>query len=426
MRPPPADKFTVPAGICYLVGGGVRDRLLGIAGGDEDFVVVGATPQAMLSAGFAPVGADFPVFLHPHSKAEYALARTERKHGKGYKGFVFHAAPEVTLEEDLRRRDLTINAMAMDAAGEVLDYVGGRADLAAKTLRHVSPAFAEDPLRVLRVARFAAALPDFSIADETMELMRQMVASGELAHLQRERLWQELARGLQAAKPSQMLRVLADCGALEKILPEVAALQGVPERLDYHPEGETFLHTMMVVDAAAARGGDIAVCFAALLHDIGKAQTPAHILPSHHGHEKRSAELAAGVCERLRPPRAVAQLALLAAAEHGNIHKAHELRPGTLVDLLTRADALRRPQRFASLLQVCEADFYYLPERAEQPYMQGDYIRRALQVVQEVNAAAIAAEAKEKPGKDIPAAIREARIAALRRYSKGGGGTAAT
>ena len=412
-----ATPFETPGSGCYLVGGAVRDRLLGKDGGDSDYVVTGATPEQMIAAGFRPVGGDFPVFLHPASKAEYALARTERKSGCGYKGFTFYSEPTVTLRDDLQRRDLTINAMAMDAAGQLIDYYGGARDLKDKVLRHVSPAFAEDPLRVLRAARFAAVLPGFSVAVDTRTLLRQLVNADELAYLSSERIWRELARGLTAAQPSKMLAVLDDCGALARLLPEVAALKGVPERLDYHPEGESFIHTLMVADTAAARGGDIAVCFAALLHDTGKAETPADILPSHHGHEQRSAALVQAVCQRLAPPRAVADLARLAAAEHGNVHRALEMRAATLVDLLQRIDALRRPERFTALLAVCEADFYYLPERQGQPYEQGVFLRRVLTAVQAVDAGAIA-QAKEEKGDatagKIPEAIRLARIDAVR------------
>jgi methionine--tRNA ligase beta chain len=269
----------------YLVGGAVRDTLLGRSVGDRDFVVIGETPENMLAAGFMPVGGEFPVFLHPKTKEEYALARTEKKHGKGYHGFVFYAAPDVSLKDDLRRRDLTVNAIAQDENGKLIDPWGGINDLTAKVLRHVSPAFSEDPVRLLRVARFAATLPDFSIAADTMALMRHMVQRGEAANLTAERVWRELARGLTAACPARMIEVMNDCGLLEVILPEVAALRGVPERRDYHPEGETYIHTLMVLDAAADLHLSAAECFAALVHDIGKAQTPATILPSHHGHE---------------------------------------------------------------------------------------------------------------------------------------------
>lgn len=341
---------------CYLVGGAVRDRLLQRPLGDKDYVVVGASPQQMLAAGFKPVGADFPVFIHPDSGEEYALARTERKSGRGYHGFVFYSEATVRLEDDLQRRDLTINAMAMSDSGELIDPHGGGEDLRARVLRHVSPAFAEDPVRILRVARFAAMLPDFTVADDTMTLMRQMVEAGEVRYLQAERVWRELARGLTATRPSRMLQTLADCGALAVLLPEVAALRGVPERLDYHPEGDSFIHTLMVADAAALRGGGVGECFAALLHDTGKAQTPADILPKHYGHEKHSAALAEAVCARLKPPRDVAQLAVLAAREHGNVHKALDMRAATVTDLLLRLDAFRRVARFESVLRVCEAD----------------------------------------------------------------------
>ena len=372
----------------------MRDELLGRSGGDRDFVVVGATPQEMINAGFEAVGADFPVFINPQNGEEYALARTERKSGRGYKGFVFYAEPSVSLEEDLRRRDLTINAMAKGQDGRVIDPHNGRADLQNKILRHVSPAFAEDPLRVLRVARFAAALPDFSIAPPTMELMQKITASGELAELSGERVWRELARGLVAARPSKMLQALSQCGALAALLPEVEALRGVPERLDYHPEGETWTHTNMVVDAAAARGNNAAVCFAALLHDSGKAKTPAEILPSHHGHEAQSAKLAKAVCERLRPPKGARALAILAAAEHGNVHKSLQMRAATVERLLARADAYRRPQQLAALLRVCEADFYYLPARAGKEYEPGAFLRAAREAAMQTDAAAIAAAAK--------------------------------
>jgi tRNA nucleotidyltransferase (CCA-adding enzyme) len=325
----------------YVVGGAVRDGLLGRANADRDYVVVGASPQAMLDKGFRPVGKDFPVFLHPETHEEYALARTERKTGHGYHGFAFHAAPEVTLEEDLARRDLTINAMARAADGTLVDPFHGQRDLTAKILRHVGPAFAEDPVRVLRLARFAARFADFSVAPETLALMRDMVAGGEVDHLVSERVWQELAKGLMEEQPSRMFEVLRQCGALVRLLPEVDALFGVPQRADYHPEVDTGVHTLMVVDESARQGFSLPVRFAALTHDLGKATTPADILPRHHGHEARSVRLASALCARLRIPGECRDLAVMAARYHGDIHRAAELRATTLVTLLERTDALR-------------------------------------------------------------------------------------
>ena len=391
----------------------MRDELLGKTVTDRDYVVVGTTPDAMRAAGFKPVGKHFPVFINPENGEEYALARTEKKSGRGYHGFVFHAAPTVTLTEDLCRRDLTINTLAKDKNGNIIDFCQGGKDIDDKILRHVSLAFVEDPVRVLRVARFSAQFPDFSVADETMSLMQEMTNNGEMQYLQSERVWRELSRGLTAAKPSRMLQTLADCGALAVILPEVAALQNIPERPDYHPEKESFLHTKMVIDTAAARGGSVAECFAALLHDIGKALTPAEILPSHHGHEKKSARLAKAVCARLKVPRHVTQLAILAAAEHGNAHKALELRATTLADFFTRTDAYRRPERFESFLRVCEADFYYLPERRNDIYPQGNFIRQALNAAAAVPTKTIAESASNEPEK-IADTIRRTRIKAIK------------
>ena len=401
---------------CYLVGGAVRDRLLGREGGDDDYVVVGGTPERMLDAGFRAVGSDFPVFLHPHTHEEYALARTERKSGHGYLGFVFYSAPTVTLEEDLKRRDLTINAMAMGTDGTVVDPYGGRDDLQNRVLRHVSDSFVEDPVRLLRVARFAAALPDFAVADETRRLMREMVENGEVGHLQHERVWRELARGLTASRPSRMIEVLEDCGALAVLLPEVAALKGVPERLDYHPEGEAFLHTCMVVDEVARRGGGAEVAFAALLHDVGKAETPAEVLPSHHGHEGRGERLVREVVGRLRPPKDAGRVAVLATREHGRVHGVMEMRAATVVDLLTSLDAFRRPWQLERVLEVCEADYYYLPERAGSEYPQGGFLREAWRAAKEVDGGKIAAGllAKDAETGKIPDAIRLARIEAVR------------
>ncbi|MDM5147011.1 multifunctional CCA addition/repair protein [Candidatus Persebacteraceae bacterium Df01] len=404
----------------YLVGGAVRDTLLGRSVGDRDFVVIGETPENMLAAGFMPVGGEFPVFLHPKTKEEYALARTEKKHGKGYHGFVFYAAPDVSLKDDLRRRDLTVNAIAQDENGKLIDPWGGINDLTAKVLRHVSPAFSEDPVRLLRVARFAATLPDFSIAADTMALMRHMVQRGEAANLTAERVWRELARGLTAACPARMIEVMNDCGLLEVILPEVAALRGVPERRDYHPEGETYIHTLMVLDAAADLHLSAAECFAALVHDIGKAQTPATILPSHHGHEARSRTLVESLCQRLKTPQEFSSLALTAAAEHGNVHNALVLRSSKVVDLLMRLDVFRRPTRAESVLRVCEADYAYWPARRGTRYPQGEFIRLAIEAAKTVDSGAIACTTQKKYGhtpSKIAEQIRYARIRAVRTLS---------
>ena len=323
----------------YLVGGAVRDELLGQPTADRDYVVVGATPEAMLAAGFRPVGKDFPVFLHPRTHEEYALARTERKTGRGYHGFSFHAAPEVTLEEDLARRDLTINAMAQDAEGRIVDPFGGQADIAQRVLRHVGSAFVEDPVRILRLARFAARFSDFSVAPETRQLMQTMVANGEVDHLVAERVWQELAKGLMEARPSRMFEVLRDCGALARLLPEIDALFGVPQRPDYHPEIDAGIHTLMALDQSALFDCPLAVRFAALTHDLGKATTPADILPRHIGHEERSGPLLEGLCQRLRVPNDCRDLALMTALHHGKVHRSAELRAATLVRLFEQTDA---------------------------------------------------------------------------------------
>ena len=395
----------------YVVGGAVRDELLGRPVADRDFVVVGASPQVMLDRGFRPVGKDFPVFLHPATHEEYALARTERKTGHGYHGFAFHAAPEVTLEEDLARRDLTINAMARADDGTLVDPFHGQRDLAAKILRHVGPAFAEDPVRILRLARFAARFADFSVAPETLELMRGMVASGEVDHLVAERVWQELARGLMETRPSRMFEVLRACGALDRLLPEVAALFGVAQRADYHPEIDTGVHTMMVVDTAACHGYALPVRFAALTHDLGKATTPADILPRHHGHEARSVHLATALCERLRVPGECRDLALLAARYHGDIHRAGELRASTLVTLLERTDALRRPERFTQLLEACRCDYNGRLGWGERPYPSPRLLLAVLAAMRAVDAGAVAAACADKA--KIPEHIHAARVAAV-------------
>ena len=395
----------------YAVGGAVRDALLGLPVQDRDWVVVGATPQAMLDAGYTPVGKDFPVFLHPQSHEEYALARTERKTGHGYAGFAFHAAPDVTLEDDLRRRDLTINAIAQADDGSLIDPYNGRADLAARTLRHVSAAFAEDPVRILRVARFAARFTDFSVAEETIALMRNMVDNGEVDHLVAERVWQELARGLMETQPSRMFDVLRACGALKRLLPELDALWGVPQRADYHPEVDTGVHVMMVIDMAARLEAPLPVRFAALTHDLGKGTTPADVLPRHIGHEARSVQLLEPLCERLRVPADCRDLARLVARYHGDLGKFDELRAATVVKILERCDALRRPERFGHILQACEADHRGRAGFEEHAYAPALGWQRALAAARGVDAGAIA-KACTDPG-TIPERILAARIAAV-------------
>lgn len=400
----------------YIVGGAVRDELLGLPGSDRDYVVVGGTPAAMLAQGYRPVGKDFPVFLHPETNEEYALARTERKTGHGYHGFAFHAAPDVTLEQDLARRDLTINAMARAQDGTLVDPFHGQADLQAKVLRHVGPAFVEDPVRILRLARFAARFTEFSVAPETMALMGRMVEAGEVDHLVPERVWQEVARGLMEAKPSRLFQVLRECGALARLLPEVDRLFGVPQRPEFHPEVDTGIHTLMVVDQAARQGYGLPVRFAALTHDLGKGTTPAELLPRHHGHEARSVELAKDLCARLKVPNDARDLALLAARWHGDIHRGQELKPSTVVSLLEKTDALRRPERFEQLLQACECDFRGRLGREDAVYEVPELFRRALAAVKSVDAGAIARNCADKG--QIPERVHEARIAAVKAASK--------
>jgi len=403
----------------YSVGGAVRDELLGLPVQDRDWVVVGATPEAMVAAGYLPVGKDFPVFLHPKTKEEYALARTERKTAPGYKGFVFHTSAEVTLEEDLIRRDLTINAIAKDEAGNLYDPHDGRRDIDARVLRHVSAAFAEDPVRILRLARFAARFTDFTVAPETTALMSQMVAAGEVDHLVAERVWQELARGLMENRPSRMFEVLRSCGALKKLLPELDALWGVPQRADYHPEIDTGVHVMMVIDMAARLQAPLSARFAALTHDLGKGTTPADILPRHIGHEQRSVELLEPLCERLRVPVECRDVARLTARHHGEITQVEKLRPATVVKLLERCDALRRPERFADILLACEADYRGRLDWQDKVYVAADQWRAALAAARGVDGGAIA-KACNDPGK-IPERILAARVAAVEAVLKGSG-----
>lgn len=398
----------------YLVGGAVRDRLLGLEPGDNDHVVVGGTPEEMLALGFKPVGRDFPVFLHPRTGEEYALARTERKSGRGYRGFVVDADPSVTLEEDLGRRDFTINAIAQAEDGELVDPLGGARDIERRVLRHAGTAFVEDPLRVLRAARFMArfAALGFQVAPETMALMRDMVHGGELAELVPERVWQELSRALRSSTPSAFLRTLRDCGALAQVLPEIDALHGVPQRAEFHPEIDTGLHQEMVSDLAARlAAGDDVVGFAALTHDLGKALTPANVLPKHIGHEQAGIAPLKALCERLKVPAAHRELAVMACREHLNVHRLDELRDATVHELLARCDAFRKPERIAQLALVCEADKRGRLGSAEVDYPQGRELLR-------LHAAALAVNARDlaEPGLVGPAmgdALRKARIEAI-------------
>ncbi len=421
----------------YLVGGAVRDALLGLPVQDRDWVVVGASPADMLAQGFTPVGKDFPVFLHPHTHEEYALARLERKTAPGYHGFAIHAAPDVTLEEDLARRDITINSIAVHAdlssargqfhaefstpaqdwqqAGLLIDPHGGAQDLAAHVLRHVGPAFAEDPVRILRVARFAARYSHFSVAPETAELMRQMVAHGEADHLVAERVWQELAKGLMEPQPSRMFAVLRACGALARLLPELDRLWGVAQRADYHPEIDTGVHVMMVLDMSARLHAPLPVRFACLGHDLGKGNTPADILPRHLGHEGRSAQLLKPLCERLRVPLECRALADLTAREHSNIHRSLELNAAALMRLLERCDALRQPTRFAHLLLACECDARGRLGFDATAYPQRAHLLKVLAAAQQVDTKKIATHAMTTgaSGIKVGEAIRAARVAAV-------------
>jgi tRNA nucleotidyltransferase (CCA-adding enzyme) len=406
----------------YMVGGAVRDALLGLPVQDRDWVVVGATPEALAAQGYVPVGKDFPVFLHPASREEYALARTERKTTQGYRGFAVHAAPDVTLEEDLARRDLTINAIAQGDDGVLTDPYGGQRDIAARVLRHVTEAFTEDPVRILRVARFAARFPDFSIAPDTMALMQRMVTDGEVDALVPERVWQELARGLMAQQPSRMFEVLRECGALHKLLPEVARLWGVPQRAEYHPEVDTGVHLMMVMDMAAQLQAPIEVRFACLGHDLGKGTTPQAEWPRHIGHEERSARLLKALCLRLRVPNDCSELADVVAREHGNIHRSSEFGAAALVRLLERCDAFRKPERFADILLACECDARGRLGLSEQPYPQRQRLLGALSAAQSVNTAevAAAAEAQGLSGAAIGQAVHTARTLALNSWLANG------
>jgi len=396
-----------------LVGGAVRDRMLGLPVRERDWVVVGADPLELMNAGYLPVGREFPVFLHPRTHEEYALARLERKVGPGYRGFTTQFSPDVTLEDDLRRRDLTINAMAETEKGEIIDPYGGQADLAARRLRHVSEAFAEDPVRILRVARFAARFAElgFRIAPETLELMRRMTSAGEVAALVPERVWQETSRALMEAHPEVFFETLRACGALAVIFPEVDALFGVPQPPRWHPEIDTGVHVMLALRCAAVLGASSAVRFAVLTHDLGKAQTPRERWPSHQGHEQAGVALIEDLCTRLRVPHSHCELATLTARHHSVVHRAAELRPATVLTLFEDCDAFRRPERFAELLLACEADARGRTGRENEPYPQVDYLQRAL-----TTAAAVTLSAEERrslPGPAIGEEIRRRRLAVL-------------
>ena len=411
----------------YLVGGALRDRLLGRPVSDHDWLVVGATPEEMAARGYLPVGRDFPVFLHPQTREEYALARTERKSAPGYRGFTVHASPDVTLEQDLARRDLTVNAIALPAefvdadgrfepdADKLADPFHGRRDLEQKLLRHVTDAFREDPVRILRVARFAARFDDFSVAPETMALMREMVEAGEADALVPERVWQELSRGLMETRPSRMFEVLRACGALAVLLPEVERLWGVPQPEVHHPEVDSGVHLMMVIDTSAKLQASLPVRFACLMHDLGKGTTEPQLLPRHIGHEKRSAELLHAVCDRWRVPVEIRELAEVVAREHGNIHRSGELGAAALVRLLERCDALRKPARFADALLACECDARGRLGFEDRPYPQRERLLQVLSVAAGVATDAVARAAQEAgaAGPQIGAAIHQARVEAV-------------
>ena len=413
----------------YMVGGAVRDRLLGLPVQDHDWVVVGATPEQMVAQGYLPVGKDFPVFLHPDSREEYALARTERKSGRGYRGFTVFTSPDVTLEEDLARRDLTINSIAAPAdwtgaSGQnglnpgLIDPFGGQRDLHAKVLRHVTDAFREDPVRILRLARFAARFHDFSIAPETGALLREMVADGEADHLVPERVWQELSRGLMEAQPARMFDVLRDCGALAVVLPELNRLWGVPQRAEYHPEVDTGVHVMMVLQMAARLGASLPVRWACLMHDLGKGTTPADVLPRHIGHEQRSSKLLRTVGQRLRVPTDCTELADVVAREHGNIHRSGDLNAAALVRLLERCDAFRKPARFADALLACECDARGRLGMEEDAYPQRQHLLAALAAAQGVDTASVAQAAVDRGarGDAIGKAVATARAQAVQAW----------
>lgn len=400
----------------YLVGGAVRDEKLGIPVKERDWCVVGSTPDALVALGYKPVGKDFPVFLHPQSGEEYALARTERKTGAGYHGFKFHADPDVTIEEDLRRRDLTINAIAIDEDDSIIDPFGGVADIESRVLRHVSDAFVEDPVRILRVAKFAArfAALGFTIADDTIGLMSEMVANGEVDALVPDRVWKETEAALANDNPQVFFDVLRQCGALKRLYPEIDSLFGVPQPPKWHPEIDCGVHTMMVLEQAAKLSADGDMRFAALVHDLGKATTDKKLLPSHYGHEQRSVNLIKKLTGRLPVPNAYRDLALLVAEFHGHSHRAYELKAATLLRIIKKTDALRRPERFEKFIIACEADARGRTGMEKNPYPQADYLRGALQAIVGISAQDFKDDGLEGP--ELGQAIDDARTRALKSY----------
>ena len=400
----------------YLVGGAVRDELLELPITDRDWVVVGAQAEDLLNAGYRAVGKDFPVFLHPDTHEEHALARTERKTAPGYHGFAFDTAKTVTLEQDLARRDLTINAMARTSSGQLVDPFHGQLDITRRLLRHVSAAFVEDPVRVLRVAKFMARLAPlgFTVAAETLELMRTMVGNGEVDQLVAERVWQEFESALRATAPRAFIETLRECQALAIILPEVERLFGVPQPAEWHPEIDTGLHTMMVLDQATRLSPLAEVRFAALCHDLGKGVTATELLPAHHGHELAGVPIVTTICERLRAPRRFRELAQLCTRYHLHCHRVFELTPKKLLKLLLALDVLRKPERTEQFLLVCEADARGRGEAADRQYPEADFLRGAAAALKRVNAAAIA-QNTSKPA-DIQAAIQTARLNAIKAY----------
>lgn len=402
----------------YLVGGAVRDQLLGLPVSERDWVVVGATPEQLRSEGYTPVGQDFPVFLHPKSGEEYALARTERKSGVGYGGFTFHTSPDVTLEQDLLRRDLTVNAMAMDAEGGLIDPYGGQQDLHARILRHVSPAFVEDPLRVLRVARFAARYADlgFVVAPETLTLMAELAGSGELQALTAERVWKEISRALMEPRPEVFIRVLRECGALAQLLPEVDALFGVPQPAPHHPEIDTGEHLLLVLIQTARLNLPLPARWANLLHDLGKGLTPSEHWPKHHGHETKGLKAVKAVNQRFKVPRECQELALLTCEYHTHCHRALELRPQTLLKLFKAFDIYRRPERFELFLGACEADARGRLGLEQQPYPQADYLRQAARLAREVSIQPLLAQGLQ--GAELGKALEHQRLDVLINYTR--------